>query len=66
MSAYGSPLAAQKDDKAESETNTKENEKKCFENEGWDIWEWELKMGVGWGKEKEVREYEKDVMRNVR
>ena len=28
MSAYGSPLAAQKDDKAESETNTKENEKK--------------------------------------
>ena len=27
MSAYGSPLAAQKDDKAESETNTKENEK---------------------------------------
>ena len=23
-------------------------------------------MGVGWGKEKEVREYEKDVMRNVR
>ena len=25
-----------------------------------------IKMGVGWEKEKEVREYEKDVMRNVR
>ena len=42
-------------------------EKKCeFENERWDIWEWELKIGVWWEKEKVVRLYEKDVMRNVR
>ena len=34
MFTYGSPLAAQKDDKDETETNTKENEKRCeFENE---------------------------------